>query len=206
MPGAVSPQLDFTLLNGVLFVSLIVLIIYGILLLFIQSYVSGPGPEDCLGSGVKGWWCQDGASERQSRDGSGGTFLGKCLGERKGGGTTKAGRVVQPRGPMRPQVRDRKGGPWEHSGPWKAQRGHQEVVEGTSTIPAQWSCVSHQPRSGVWPRSQRQWPWGSRTVRPLPGASQTVGSRGQVWAVVVELLPWTVLPSEECGWPPPAPG
>lgn len=109
MPGAVSPQLDFTLLNGVLFVSLIVLIIYGILLLFIQSYVSGPGPEDCLGSGVKGWWCQDGASERQSRDGSGGTFLGKCLGERKGGGTTKAGRVVQPRGPMRPQVRDRKG-------------------------------------------------------------------------------------------------
>lgn len=35
------PQWDFTLLNGMLFVLLFVLIIYGILLIFIRSYVSG---------------------------------------------------------------------------------------------------------------------------------------------------------------------
>ncbi|XP_016074280.1 PREDICTED: LOW QUALITY PROTEIN: bax inhibitor 1-like [Miniopterus natalensis] len=35
---ALQTKLDFTLLNGVLFVSLIVLLLYGILLLFIQSY------------------------------------------------------------------------------------------------------------------------------------------------------------------------
>lgn len=35
------PQWDFTMLNGMLFVLLFVLIIYGILLLFIRSYVSG---------------------------------------------------------------------------------------------------------------------------------------------------------------------
>lgn len=35
------PQWDFTLLNGMLFVLVFVLIIYGILLIFIRSYVSG---------------------------------------------------------------------------------------------------------------------------------------------------------------------
>lgn len=37
----VFPQWDFTLLNGTLFVLVFVLIIYGILLIFIRSYVSG---------------------------------------------------------------------------------------------------------------------------------------------------------------------
>lgn len=36
----VSPQWDFTMLNGVMFVFLIVLMIYGIIALVVRSYVS----------------------------------------------------------------------------------------------------------------------------------------------------------------------
>lgn len=39
-----SPQWDFTLLNGVLFVFVFVLMAYGIILLFVRSYVSGSSP------------------------------------------------------------------------------------------------------------------------------------------------------------------
>lgn len=36
----VSPQWDFTMLNGVMFVFLVVLMIYGIIVLVVRSYVS----------------------------------------------------------------------------------------------------------------------------------------------------------------------
>lgn len=36
----IFPQWDFTLLNGVLFVFCFVLLIYGIILIFVRSYVS----------------------------------------------------------------------------------------------------------------------------------------------------------------------
>uniref|UniRef100_A0A8B9Y3D0 Uncharacterized protein n=1 Tax=Bos mutus grunniens TaxID=30521 RepID=A0A8B9Y3D0_BOSMU len=42
---ALQTKWDFTLLNGMLFVLLFVLIIYGIILIFIQAYVSGPSVE-----------------------------------------------------------------------------------------------------------------------------------------------------------------
>ena len=54
------PQWDFTLLNGMLFVLLFVLIIYGIILIFIRSYVSGPSFETLRGLAeyqVKCWLC-----------------------------------------------------------------------------------------------------------------------------------------------------
>ena len=54
------PQWDFTLLNGMLFVLLFVLIIYGIILIFIRAYVSGPSVEPLRGPGeyrVKCWLC-----------------------------------------------------------------------------------------------------------------------------------------------------
>ncbi|KAI4543926.1 hypothetical protein MG293_006720 [Ovis ammon polii] len=46
---------DFTLLNGMLFVLLFVLIIYGIILIFIRSYVSGPSFETLRGLAEYQW-------------------------------------------------------------------------------------------------------------------------------------------------------
>lgn len=64
----VSPQWDFTMLNGVMFVVLVVFMIYGIIALVIRSYVSDCHFEIFKKYSRRGkcWLCQYKSSEKQT--------------------------------------------------------------------------------------------------------------------------------------------